>query len=168
MPKYCACLERRSWLSLPKYGALQTQPHPGGQAFARTLIPRAEHQTRGGSSPGGGGTQRCQAHHMAPPIPPAVKVSLSWGSGWSPRPSDSRLEVLRVGLLPNPPWGAGTWSAMLAASGCHLCAQPPARKACWDLCAERGDAGSLSASHHGLCLERGPLQSTAGCVLVAA
>nr|XP_020771422.1 uncharacterized protein LOC110152205 isoform X1 [Odocoileus virginianus texanus] len=51
----------------------------------------------------------------------AVKVSLSRRSGWSPRPSDSRLAVL-------PPWGAGAWSVMLAASGCQMLAQPPVHK----------------------------------------
>ena len=159
MPKCCACLEPRSWFSLPKYSALQTQPHPGGQAFARTLIPRAEHQTRGGSSPAGGEEgvfSDARLNLLAPPIPPAVKVSLSRRSGWSPRPSDSRLAVL-------PPWGAGAWSVMLATSGCQMLARPPVRKACWDL-----GAGSLSAGHHGLCLERGPPQSMAGRVLVAA
>lgn len=103
--------------------------------------------TGGFDSPGGGeegDTQRGQVHHSAPLIPfssegkalPAQRIIL-------------RTLRLQPGLTARgaeggstAPWGASAYSATVAAAGCHVRAQPLAWKACWDVRAKWGGAGS--------------------------
>lgn len=63
--------------------------------------------------------------------------------------------------------GTGAYSASLAAAGCHVHAQPLARKAGWDLCAKWGGAGTSVAGNHSLRLEPRPQKSAVGCAQVA-
>lgn len=63
--------------------------------------------------------------------------------------------------------GTGPYSPSLAAAGCHMRAQPLARKARWDLRARWGGAGPSAAGNHGLRLEPRPPTAAAGRAQVA-